>query len=128
MPSANNTVTLSGRLVADPETHGKLQSFRLAVDRSGPTFSDAGFFSVTVFDANKNAAKVTKEYLKKGMPINIVGRLKMSKGKDDKNYIDIVAEDIQMIGSKKDNVASSSAATEESDDGESLEAALEAGL
>ncbi len=78
-----NTVSLIGRLTADPETseindrngeHLALTRFRVAIDRPGE--NEADFVTVTAFGAL--AAAVT-DHVRKGRQVAVTGRLRHSE-------------------------------------------------
>lgn len=108
-----NLVIIKGRLTKDPEiratanTGTKVASFSVAVQRKFKNQNgefEADFFNVTSWG---NQASFVESYFKKGQEILISGRL-MNRSWEtesgEKRYAtDIVAENIEFCGSKKDN-------------------------
>ena len=108
-----NLVIIKGRLTKDPEirttanTGTKVASFSVAEQRKFKTQIgefEADFFNVTSWG---NQASFVETYFKKGQEILISGRL-MNRSWEtesgEKRYAtDIVAENIEFCGSKKDN-------------------------
>lgn len=108
-----NLVIIKGRLTKDPEirttanTGTKVASFSVAVQRKFKNQNgefEADFFNVTSWG---NQASFVETYFKKGQEILISGRL-MNRSWEtesgEKRYAtDIVAENIEFCGSKKDN-------------------------
>jgi single-strand DNA-binding protein len=108
-----NLVIIKGRLSKDPEirttanTGTKVASFSVAVQRKFKNQNgefEADFFNVTSWG---NQASFVETYFKKGQEILISGRL-MNRSWEtesgEKRYAtDIVAENIEFCGSKKDN-------------------------
>lgn len=108
-----NLVIIKGRLTKDPEirttanTGTKVASFSVAVQRKFKNQNgefEADFFNVTSWG---NQAGFVESYFKKGQEILISGRL-MNRSWEtesgEKRYAtDIVAENIEFCGSKKDN-------------------------
>lgn len=84
-----NEVTLAGRLTRDPETTQSktgiaICKIRLAVNskrknKSGELEEQATFMDVTFFD---RTAEVIDQYLKKGEPLYVRGRLEVSEWED----------------------------------------------
>lgn len=105
-----NQVTLVGNLTRDPEmrTTGSGKSvcnFSLAVnERAGQS---AQFFDVTAWD--KQAELVT-EYLSKGSPVLVAGRLHTDSWDDQegnkRSKIVIVANGVTFLGKKEDGKSS----------------------
>lgn len=108
-----NKVIILGNLCADPEL------------RSIPSGTQVCDVSVAVNDKRKNAAgewveeatfvdvtfwgktaEILAEYLRKGSPILVEGRLKLDKWEDKdgnkRSKLRVVCERMQMVGSKKD--------------------------
>lgn len=124
-----NRVVLTGNLTRDPElrsTGNGLSICKLGVacngrrkNPSGQWEDKANFFRVTVFGAQ---AENCGQYLKKGRPVAIDGRLDWSSYEVDgqkRESIDIIAESVQFLGGRDDagggNGFSSSASAQESD-------------
>jgi single-strand DNA-binding protein len=111
MPSFNR-VTLIGNLTRDPETRDlpsgtTLCDFGLATTRhyktqSGDDREETCFIDCTAFGKQ---AEVLQQYVKKGRPLFVEGRLKYDQW-DDKNgggkrsKISVVVENFQFLGSR----------------------------
>jgi single-strand DNA-binding protein len=125
-----NRVVLTGNLTRDPElrsTGNGLSVCKLGVacntrrknNSTGEWEEKPNFFRVTVFGAQgENCA----QYLKKGRPVAIDGRLEWSTWEADgqkRESIDIIADSVQFLGGRDDsgngNGFSSSARATESD-------------
>lgn len=69
---------------------------------SGETVEDTQWHRVTFYD---RLAEIAGEYVKKGRPIYIEGRLKYGKYTDqagvEKNTVDIIATEMQLLGSRE---------------------------
>ena len=69
---------------------------------SGETVEDTQWHRVTVYD---RLAEIAGEYIKKGRPIYIEGRLKYGKYTDqagvEKNTVDIIATEMQLLGGRE---------------------------
>jgi len=99
-----NTVSLIGRLTADPEMRyldsGKaIASFSIAITR---TRDESDFFDVQAWD---KTAEVIVQYCKKGSQIGIEGRLKQERWKDresgnNRSKVIIVANRIELLGGR----------------------------
>lgn len=109
-----NKVILIGNLGADPEvrhtTSGSaVCSLRLATARkwkdkaSGDMKEETEWHAVVLYDRQ---AEVAGEYLKKGRPVYIEGRLKTRKWQDkdgnDRYTTEVIAESMQLLGGKDD--------------------------
>src|SRR6478752_2618912 len=107
-----NRVVLVGNLTKDPElrhTGGgtPVCSLRIAVngrrrDESGNWADKPNYFSVSVFG---NQAESCAQYLAKGRPVAIDGRLEWREwGKDGvkREAVEIVADSVQFLGSRGD--------------------------
>jgi len=108
-----NKVILIGNLGRDPEvrymTNGNaVCNLRLATTRnwksrdSGERQEETEWHSVVLYDRQ---AEVAGEYLKKGRPVYIEGRLKTRKWQDkdgaDKYTTEIIAETMQLLGGRE---------------------------
>ena len=75
---------------------------------SGDSIEDTQWHRVTFYD---RLAEIAGEYLKKGKQVYIEGRIKYGKYTDkdgiERNTVDIVAEQMQMLGGRDDSAASS---------------------
>ena len=114
-----NKIELIGRLTADPDVRGsekavKCISLRLATNRdarnaSGKVHQTTEFHSVIMFG---RLAKVAKTYLKQGDRLFVSGRIQtnawVSQDGSRKSTIQIVAENLIMLGGKPKSEESSS--------------------
>jgi len=102
-----NRVILAGNLVRDPETRfipsgTAVTSFSIAVNRrykSNNEFKEeVSYFDVSVFGKmGENCA----EYLSKGKPVLVEGRLRQRRWEADgvkRSKIEIVADNVQFLG------------------------------
>src|SRR4051795_8292972 len=109
-----NRVVLVGNLTKDPElrhTPGgtPVCSLRIAVnsrrrDESGNWVDKPNYFDVSVFG---NQAESSAQYLSKGRPVGIDGRLdwrewEAKDGGGKRESVEIVAESVQFLGSRGD--------------------------
>ena len=99
-----NTVSLIGRLTADPdirvgEKH-ESASFRLALPRPGSESAD--FVDIVTFD---QLAKVCGEYLAKGRQVAVTGRLRLNEWTNDagerRSKLQVVADDVAFLDKPK---------------------------
>lgn len=104
-----NKVFLMGNLTRDPELRyipdgTPVCDFGLAVNRfyttaAGEKKKDTAFFDVTVW---RRMAEICAEYLKKGRPVLVEGRLDMdtweTKEGQKRSRIKVVAQNVQFIG------------------------------
>src|SRR5689334_7529871 len=124
-----NRVVLTGNLTRDPEltaTGGGLSICKLGIavntrrrNNDGGWEDKANFFRVTVFGRQ---AESCHQYLKKGRPVAIDGRLEWSQWEREgqkRESIDIIADSVQFLGGRDDagngNWFSSSVRATESD-------------
>ena len=104
-----NRVILAGNLVRDPEIRYlpsglSVTSFGLAVNeriKKGDAWEEyVSFFDITVFGKQgENCA----EYLSKGKPALVEGRLRQRRWEQDgvkKNKIEVIADNVQFLGAK----------------------------
>ncbi len=114
-----NKVMLIGRLAADPElrrTQSDLAvtSFSVAVNRRYN--KDQAQQAVDFIDvvAWRNQAEFVTKYFKKGSAIFVSGSLQVRPWKDkdgnNRRAVEVVADDIQFVDSKKDSGAAPAAA------------------
>lgn len=119
MAASMNKVFLMGNLTRDPELRyvpsgAAVANFTLAVNRSykdsaGEKKEDVSFIRVVVWG---KMAEVCGEYLTKGRPVLVEGRLKSrtweAQDGQKRSAIDVVAVNVQFLGSrdKKQEVAS----------------------
>jgi len=106
-----NRVVLTGNLTRDPELSaaGELSICKLGIAvntrrKSGGTWEEKpNFFRVTVFGRQ---AESCAQYLKKGRPVAIDGRLEWSqwetKEGQKRESIDIIADNVQFLGGRED--------------------------
>jgi single-strand DNA-binding protein len=113
MAASINRVVLVGNLTRDPElrqTPGgtSVCSLRIAVnsrrrDESGQWVDKPNYFSISVFG---NQADSCAQYLSKGRPVAIDGRLDwrewQSQDGGKREAVEIVAESVQFLGSRSD--------------------------
>ena len=125
-----NRVVLTGNLTRDPEvrsTPNGLSICKLGIacntrkknSSTGSWEEKANFFRVTVFGTQ---AENCGQYLRKGRPVAIDGRLEWSSWESDgqkRESIDIIADSVQFLGGRDDagngNGFSSSVRASESD-------------
>ena len=125
-----NRVVLTGNLTRDPEvrsTPNGLAICKLGIacntrkknSSTGTWEEKPNFFRVTVFGAQ---AENCGQYLKKGRPVAIDGRLEWSSWESDgqkRESVDIIADSVQFLGGRDDagngNGFSSSVRAAESD-------------
>jgi single-strand DNA-binding protein len=119
-----NKVFLIGNLTRDPElrytTSGiPVVRFAIAVNRfikkdaSGKSGQDVDFINIVAW---RRLAEICGEFLKKGRPVAIEGRLQIRSYDDPrsgekKTMTEVVADNVQMLGRKSDG--SSAAPVEE---------------
>jgi single-strand DNA-binding protein len=106
-----NKVILLGHTGKDPEiktlsSGKKVASFSLATSEKYQDKEVTQWHSVTAWD---KLAEILEKYVKKGQLLYVEGKITYRSYDDkdgNKKYVtDIVASQIQMIGSKKDNAA-----------------------
>ena len=113
-----NRVILAGNLVRDPETRfipsgTAVTSFSIAVNRrykSNNEFKEeVSYFDVSVFGKmGENCA----EYLSKGKPVLVEGRLRQRRWEADgvkRSKIEVVADNVQFLGAPRGAAAETSA-------------------
>ena len=108
-----NKVILIGNCGRDPEVRytpsgtaicniSVATSSRRKDKASGESIEDTQWHRVTFYD---RLAEIAGEYLKKGRPVYVEGRLKYGKYTDkdgiERNTVDIVAEQMQMLGGRE---------------------------
>lgn len=118
--AAVNKVILVGNLGRDPETRygasgGAICNVSLATTRnwkdkaSGERKEETEWHRVVFYD---RLAEIAGEYLKKGRSVYVEGRLKTRKWADkdgvEKFTTEIVAEEMQLLGSRESNDTASS--------------------
>jgi single-strand DNA-binding protein len=108
-----NKVILLGNCGRDPEIRylpsgGAVANISIATSskrkdkNTGEMIEDTQWHRVTFYD---RLAEVVGEYVKKGTPVYVEGRLKYGKYTDqsgvEKNTVDIVATEMQLLGSRQ---------------------------
>ena len=113
-----NKIILLGRLTRDPEMRytqkgNAMVRFTLAVNRkffANKEEQQADFFSIIVWN---KLAETCNTYLKKGNQVLIEGKIQVSnyEAKDGtkRNRTDIIAEEIEFVGSKSNGNSSAPA-------------------
>jgi single-strand DNA-binding protein len=111
-----NKVTLIGKLGAEPEVRqlpngGTVTNIRLATSRqwkdkqTGEKREETEWHRVTFFN---RLAEIVSQYLRKGSQVYVEGRIRTQKWQDqsgqDRYTTEIVAEQMQMLGSKNDTL------------------------
>ena len=133
MLDAKNVISISGGVVSDPEIiNDKIAKFRLAVDYAGSekgSQNNSGYFEIVYYlkegsdYSSKNAQflhnQITNGKLKKGSPIQILGRLVQERWTQDnqnRSRVVIVAESVSYAASNfsKNNESSDSPKAEAS--------------
>jgi len=101
-----NKVFLIGNLTRDPELRYTpsgipVSRFTVAVNRVGSKENEADFIPVVAW---RRLAEICGEYLKKGSPVALDGKLQVRsyKGKngEQKTSVEVVADNMQMLGRK----------------------------
>jgi single-strand DNA-binding protein len=104
-----NRAILTGRLTADPEVRytadeKPLAKFTIAVNRQKK--GEADFVNCIAWSG---LAKICGEYLKKGKPVALEGRLRLNKYEDKngnkRTSTEVVVENLQMLDSKSNKAA-----------------------
>jgi single-strand DNA-binding protein len=113
MAASINRVVLVGNLTRDPElkqlpSGSSVCSLRIAVnsrrkDETGQWADKPNYFSVSVFG---NQAESCSQYLSKGRPVAIDGRLEwrewQAQDGSKRESVEIVADSVQFLGSRGD--------------------------
>ena len=101
-----NQIVVVGRLVSDPqinetENGNKVSYITLAVSRCYK--NDAGIYETDFFPVKlfKGIAENTADYCKKGDIVGVKGRLQ-TRQEEDKTIIEIVAEKVTFLSSRKE--------------------------
>jgi single-stranded DNA-binding protein len=140
MLDAKNVIAISGGIVSDPEIiNDKIAKFRLAVDYAGSekgSQNNSGYFDIVYYlkegsdFASKNASflhnQITNGKLKKGSPVQLIGRLVQERWQQDNSNRSrevIVAESVSYAASNyaksNDSSSNSSESSTSSDSGSS---------
>jgi single-strand DNA-binding protein len=119
-----NQVVLTGNLTRDPEVKEvngtPLCSLRIAVNTNRKTAQGdwedkANYFDVSVWGGQANACA---QYLAKGRPVAIVGRLDWSEWETDagekRQAVKVMASQVQFLGGRDDQPASGDVAIDTS--------------
>jgi single-strand DNA-binding protein len=102
-----NTVTLTGRLTADPElrstSNGSVASLRLAVQRPRKDGEDQGadYVDITVFGRQ---ADTCSQYLARGRKVAIEGQLHHSEWDSDngrRQKLEVIARNVEFLDAPK---------------------------
>ncbi len=108
-----NKVILMGNCGRDPEIRylpsgGAVANISIATSSkrkdktSGETIEDTQWHRVTFYD---RLAEIVGEYVKKGNPVYVEGRLKYGKYTDkdgiERNTVDVVATEMQLLGARQ---------------------------
>ncbi len=108
-----NKVILLGNCGRDPEIRylpsgGAVANISIATSSkrkdktSGESIEDTQWHRVTFYD---RLAEIVGEYVKKGQPLYVEGRLKYGKYTDkdgiERNTVDVVATEMQLLGSRQ---------------------------
>lgn len=116
MLDAKNVVAISGGIVSDPELiNDKIAKFRIAIDYAGSEKggqNNSGYFDIVYYlkegsdFASKNAqflhSQITNGKLKKGSPVQILGRLVQERWTQDnqnRSKVVVVAESLSYAAS-----------------------------
>jgi single-strand DNA-binding protein len=112
-----NKVILVGNCGRDPEVRytangNAMCSISIATSSrrkdkaSGESIEDTQWHRVTFYD---RLAEIAGEYLKKGRPVYVEGRLKYGKYTDkdgiERNTVDIIASEMQLLGGREGGAA-----------------------
>lgn len=109
-----NKIVLVGNLTRDPETRylangSGVAKFSLAVNRKTKNDTETMYVDVVAWE---KLGEICQQYLKKGTSVLIEGRLSIrsynDKDGNKKNAVEIVASEMQMLGSKNDGASSGS--------------------
>ena len=109
MPNLNRVI-LMGNLTRDPElrqtTNSDVCHFSLAINRNYSDASGQKQQETTYVDAEAwgRTAQVITQYLHKGEPLLIEGRLKLDQWQDqngqNRSKLKVVAENVQFVGAR----------------------------
>ncbi len=105
-----NKVFLIGNLTRDPEvryTTAGIAVARFAIAVNRPT-SKGGANEVDYINivAWRRLAEICRDYLKKGKPVALEGRLQIRKYEqagEKKSFTEVVADNLQMLGKRSDS-------------------------
>lgn len=117
-----NKVQLIGNLTRDPELRytpggAAVCEFAIAINRkwknkqTGQMQEEVDFFDITAWG---KTGEIAAEYLKKGRPVFVEGRLKQDRWESPEgkkmSKVKVTAENIQFLGSKQDAAPAEAAA------------------
>ena len=122
-----NKVMIIGHLGRDPEMRytpsGRpVTTFTIAVSRSwntadGERRTETEWFNIVAWG---NLAEICKQYLYKGQQVYIDGRLQTRRWEDKEGQkhtsVEVVANEMMMLGERRDNSNQSQESTEQADD------------
>ena len=118
-----NKVFLIGNLARDPELRYTpsgipVARFAVAVNRpkskNNPEKSEVDFINIVAW---RRLAEICGEYLKKGRPVSIEGRLQVrsyEKDGEKRTIAEVVADGMQMLGKKPEGAGPSQQTSQES--------------
>jgi single-strand DNA-binding protein len=116
-----NSVHLIGNLTRDPELRytpggAAVCEFSIAINRkwknkqTGQMQEEVDFFDITAWG---KTGEIAAEYLKKGRPVFIEGRLKQDRWETPEgkkmSKVKVTAENIQFLGSKQEGIGTQEA-------------------
>jgi len=122
-----NHITVVGNLTRDPEIRyvddgGKaVTKFSIAINRKTKAGDETIYLDIIAWD---RLGEICNQYLKKSMPVLVDGRLAIrdyvNKDGEKRRAVEIVAREMQMLGSKSSGEAQSSPPSTDgfSDDGD----------
>jgi single-strand DNA-binding protein len=122
-----NKVMIIGHLGRDPEMRytpsGRpVTTFTIAVSRSwntadGERRTETEWFNIVAWG---NLAEICKQYLYKGQQVYIDGRLQTRRWEDKEGQkhtsVEVVANEMMMLGDRRDNSSQTQESTEQADD------------
>jgi single-strand DNA-binding protein len=122
-----NKVMIIGHLGRDPEMRytpsGRpVTTFTIAVSRSwntadGERRTETEWFNIVAWG---NLAEICKQYLYKGQQVYIDGRLQTRRWEDKEGQkhtsVEVVANEMMMLGDRRDNSSQTQESTEQTDD------------
>ncbi|GAC1463186.1 MAG: hypothetical protein PVSMB8_16520 [Vulcanimicrobiaceae bacterium] len=110
-----NHITVVGNLTRDPEIRyvddgGKaVTKFTIAINRKTKAVNETIYLDIIAWE---RLGEICNQYLKKGMPVLVDGRLAIrdyvNKDGEKRRAVEIVAREMQMLGSKSSSEAHSS--------------------
>ena len=126
-----NKVMVIGHLGKDPEMRytpsGRpVTTFSVAVSRSwntadGERRTETEWFNIVAWG---NLAEICKQYLNKGQQVYIEGRLQTRRWEDKENQkhtsVEVVANEMMMLGDRRDNNKQSEESEQEEDQSEPI--------